>query len=93
MTSETRTFIQLSDIVGLESQCPNVKCKARISIPVENFSVFGPACPACREHWLAGPDVEFVRDFLERFSAIKRNTEAIKLFRLQVIGVEHDKES
>jgi hypothetical protein len=87
MTTETRTYIPFSDLIGLEIACPH--CQARITYVIEKFDRFTSACPNCREQWFTGPDVEFLRDFLGRLEKVKSNDLVAKIMRLQVVQDAH----
>jgi hypothetical protein len=53
MTTETKTFIELSDIIGIKVECGN--CHSTVTIPVEqkmNFKGMGQ-CHNCGEAWLS----------------------------------------
>ncbi len=47
MTSETRTFFQLSDIERMEVECPECKITVSYPIAVESIKRIGPGCPHC----------------------------------------------
>jgi hypothetical protein len=50
MTKETRTLVELSDILGVEMECP--KCKAKLLIPMDAHMLrFGPQCFQCGADW------------------------------------------
>jgi hypothetical protein len=54
MTSEMRTLIEMTDIVGIEFECRN--CKAKILYPLEkHYERLSESCPNCRDPWFA-PD-------------------------------------
>jgi hypothetical protein len=46
MTSETKCFIDFSDVVGIELQCPD--CKATFTHTLEKFITLSYPCPNCR---------------------------------------------
>jgi|HubBroStandDraft_1064217.scaffolds.fasta_scaffold1037143_1 hypothetical protein len=50
MPSESRTFIALSDISGVEFECP--KCQAKILYPIKNhYEPLPQNCPSCGQLW------------------------------------------
>jgi NAD-dependent SIR2 family protein deacetylase len=50
MPSESRTFIALSDISGVEFECP--KCQAKILYPIKkHYEPLPPNCPSCGQIW------------------------------------------
>jgi len=50
MTSENRTLIELSDIAGVEFECP--KCGTKVLYPMEKSDRLADKCPNCFEPWL-----------------------------------------
>lgn len=52
MTSETRVFVELTDIAGLEFSCR--KCGTKILYPLEKqYDRLADKCPNCFEPWLS----------------------------------------
>jgi len=50
MPSESRTFIQLSDLLGVEFECP--KCRAKILYPIKkHYEPLPESCPSCGQLW------------------------------------------
>ena len=50
MPTESRTFIALSDITGVEFECP--KCQAKILYPIKkHYEPLPESCPSCGELW------------------------------------------
>jgi hypothetical protein len=50
MPSESRTFIELSDISGVEFECP--KCQAKILYPIKrHYEPLPENCPSCGQKW------------------------------------------
>lgn len=50
MSSESRTFIELSDITGVEFECP--KCEAKILYPIKkHYEPLPQNCPSCGAAW------------------------------------------
>lgn len=48
MSSESRTFIELSDITGVEFECP--KCQAKILYPIKkHYEPLPENCPSCSQ--------------------------------------------
>lgn len=55
MTIETRTLIELTDISGVEFECPH--CKAKTLYPFENqCDRLAENCPNCNEAWFLNPN-------------------------------------
>jgi hypothetical protein len=56
MTSETRTMIELQDIIGIEIECS--ECHTKISFPISDRFKIGPNCPHCNKPLFDGtPDL------------------------------------
>ncbi|MBZ5706856.1 MAG: hypothetical protein LAN63_16015 [Acidobacteriia bacterium] len=54
MTNHTKTFIDLSDIVGFRFECKNPKCGAALTLPMlADINRGQPlrTCPSCRSSW------------------------------------------
>jgi len=51
MTSQTKHYVELTDIVAIRCECR--RCGASVSLPVmENVRTEGlQCCPSCNEHW------------------------------------------
>jgi hypothetical protein len=50
MTSQTKQFIELSDILAFRFECPNCHCST--IIPVKGFNVVPTRCPnGCGREW------------------------------------------
>ena len=49
MTTETKIFIELPDICGLEITCP--KCDFVAVLPVDKPFTLSPQCMNCGHHW------------------------------------------
>jgi hypothetical protein len=57
MTSEQRTVIEIRDISGIELECPDPKCKARVFYPIDKQdSKIAFSCPACNRDWFSAYD-------------------------------------
>ena len=53
MTMETREFITLDEIIGIELKCANPECKASVSIALAELTEgrMAYACPSCNIPW------------------------------------------
>jgi predicted RNA-binding Zn-ribbon protein involved in translation (DUF1610 family) len=52
MTTETRTLIELKDVLGVEFGCPT--CGAKTLYPMaKSFQRLAESCPNCGEDWFA----------------------------------------
>ena len=51
MTSQTKRFIELSDVLALHFECK--RCKATLTVPIlrEELRTALKSCPNCREDW------------------------------------------
>jgi hypothetical protein len=71
MTTQTKKYIELSDIVGLRFACKNEKCGAVLTLPLaENINLTHPLqkCPHCGVGWavINGSGYEgYVQRFIE----------------------------
>ena len=53
MTKETRTLVEITDIDGLDFECP--KCGTRITYPLATFPrEINTRCPGCPQDWFVG---------------------------------------
>jgi len=97
MTTETRQFIEVSDIVGIELYCDN--CKATLSFPIAGAKEREVSvCPSCKQRWFPVPEkdnpiapemlvVEIIK--VLRSAGIRKDLHAH--CRLQVSGLpQHD---
>lgn len=77
MTSEIRTLIQISDIPGIELECPD--CKAKVFYPVEkNYERIGNLCPNCNSNWFILEDGPYNRGSV----SIEQIKTLLKVFKL-----------
>jgi hypothetical protein len=77
MTSQTKHFIELSDIVGLHCECKQGTCKTALSIPVSD--VEGRelrVCPRCKEPWAQFIESSYEPIIVEFIQKLKRLKEA-----------------
>jgi hypothetical protein len=49
MTTETRTLIEMKDVLGIEIECP--ECRLTILYPVAKLFRIEPNCPHCNCDW------------------------------------------
>jgi hypothetical protein len=56
MTIEQRTFIPLTDIVGIEFECGH--CQSRHLIPLKRFDRILYECPNCHEQFISITPIE-----------------------------------
>jgi len=87
MTSQTKHYIELSDIAGIRIECGG--CHASISLPIsDNLKTHGiKVCPYCNEPWaqlIQGANLEQrFKDFAHTLEDLKNSLKIIR---------EHDKD-
>ncbi len=62
MTSQTRKFIEIADIVGLRFECKNAECGASLSLPLHqgvNRTDTLKNCPHCGKQWTMLNDSDY----------------------------------
>lgn len=93
MTSETRTLIELTDVIGIEFECRN--CKAKVLYPFqEKYYHLSEKCPNCGEAWLL-PDphrpelvtADLVKKILAQLHMVANSPIVQAQVRLSVSGV------
>lgn len=67
MTTQTRKFIELADILGMRFDCR--KCGASLSVPMDKHPSPPHQCPNCRCDWTELPDGH---DGKEEFDTLAR---------------------
>jgi hypothetical protein len=74
MTSEQRVLIEISDIAGIEIECPNPKCQVRYYVPVQRQNPVTANCPLCSAKWFSEQgalDHVTATDFIERLNELQ----------------------
>jgi hypothetical protein len=69
MTSQTKKFIELSDIVGLRFECKNKECRAILTLPLLDYSNLNhplQKCPNCGTGWAVLGTAGF-ESYIEKF--------------------------
>jgi len=79
MTSDTLTFIEVSDILALHFECKS--CKATVSRPIAELLRLPPSCGNCNADWM-GLNDSLTKQTLEQFAHL--------LGRLAVIAEKKD---
>ena len=86
MTSETKRFIELSDIIGLRLKCSSCECSLLLDTqkeggPIDNLMASNNAtlskCPTCGEGWTqfrerGEPWDSDIKDLLRKLRLLKR---------------------
>lgn len=79
MTSQTKLFIELTDLVGWRFECKT--CHASLELSLEDFRTGTlNECPQCRAHWASipsGPSVNtsfepYFQKFISTLNDLKR---------------------
>jgi DNA-directed RNA polymerase subunit RPC12/RpoP len=52
MTSETKTFIEFEDILGVQMEC--LRCGAKATRPLGKIQRYPVRCENCNEEWFIG---------------------------------------
>ena len=81
MTSETQTFIELNDLLGLRFECEN--CHEKTAVRLSSTSkmidyAHGFKCPHCQELWFQG-DQDVRLNAVARFIAAMRELKSTKM--------------
>lgn len=75
MTSQTKKFIEVSDILALRCECRHGKCRTSLTIPVEDVSGREMRlCPTCKESWaqlLESSYESLITEFVEKLRKLK----------------------
>jgi len=76
VTSQTKHYIELSDILTLRFDCKNPKCGASLTASVRDFRQNAlNYCPLCKEGWalINGTTCEAaIGDFIDAFRKLER---------------------
>jgi hypothetical protein len=95
MTSETRTMVELKDVLGVEFECP--KCHFKVLYPAaSSFERLATKCPHCYEPWFLIPEgpqgEETLDDVVKQWLTVMRNLPTRKdmfaTMRLHVSNIE-----
>jgi hypothetical protein len=80
MTTETRTLIEMGDILGVEIECP--ECHLTMLYPVAKLSKIETNCPHCNCEWFDDclgksgkmyPAIESMQRIAEELRTLTRN--------------------
>lgn len=86
MTSQTKKFIELSDILAVKCECRNPECKTTLILPIESgtgqvYSLLNPNnevfdhCPNCGKAWAVFGDSSFAREIQRALQQLNRLNE------------------
>jgi hypothetical protein len=92
MTSEVRTLIEFTDIIGIEFECP--KCAAKILYPLDkHYDRLLSLCPNCDQTWFDTNDrihpaepqvIDQVTNLIAHFRKLVARTDIHAHVRIQV---------
>jgi uncharacterized Zn finger protein len=74
MTSQTKKYIELSDIIGLRFECKNAECGASLTLPMlEDINRTHPLqkCPNCGQVWVQFADSTYELEFKKLVSTLR----------------------
>lgn len=75
MTTQTKKFIELVDILALRCECRQGKCRTSLAIPLADVSGREfRICPSCKEPWaqfLESSYEPLITEFLEKLQRLK----------------------
>lgn len=76
MTSQTKQYIELSDVLALRFDCKNPKCGASLSASARDFRQNAlNVCPMCKESWARVNETSCelaIGEFIEAFRRLER---------------------
>ena len=85
MTRESRHFIGIKEILGIEYDCP--KCHVRVWHALDNVPVFDPfKCKGCGAEVLDESDGEYMKQLAQTIKHLQSRGESVNVCRLQIIG-------
>jgi hypothetical protein len=92
MTTQTKNFIELSDIIALRIDCK--KCKTISVFPFEEFRDIPQSCPNCEQEFIGFNDnvtKHTIRDFMKAIRAVSSLTEKGQFsFSMEIANVNSD---
>ena len=84
MTSESRHFIDMKEILGIQYECP--ECHARISYAMDTVPLHQPfRCKGCGVG-IDNSDSGCMENLVRTIKHLQSRGEAIKYFRLEIAG-------
>jgi hypothetical protein len=86
MTSQTRTFIEFSDLIALHLECKKCGCSLLVSVGseegtlsalVDKYNGALAKCPTCSAEWIpfnqsTGAFVSEIKDFLRKMAYLRK---------------------
>ena len=79
MTSQTRKFIEIADIVGLRFECKNEQCGASLSLPFHqgiNRTDTLERCPHCGKQWGMLTNADYTVNFKRLLDLLRTISDA-----------------
>jgi hypothetical protein len=75
MTTQTKKFIEIADIVGLRFECKNPECGASLTLTIlEAINRNSPLkeCPNCGKQWARLTDADYQPDFKTLVDSLRK---------------------
>lgn len=79
MTSQTKKFIEISDMVGLRFECKNPQCGVSLSLPMQqgvSRTDTLQRCPHCGKAWTMFEDSDYAVQFKRLLDLLRAISEA-----------------
>ena len=74
MTTQTKKFIEIADIIGLRFECKNEECRANLWLPlIEDINRTHPLqkCPNCGKAWTQLGDSTYELEFKKLVTTLR----------------------
>lgn len=85
MTSESRHFIGIKEILGIEYECP--KCHVRVYYALENVPFHQPfMCKGCGVGVVDESDTVYMEQLSTTIKHLQSRGDKLNVFRLQITG-------
>jgi transcription initiation factor IIE alpha subunit len=85
MTSESRHFIGMKEILGIEYECPT--CHVRIYYTLGTVPVHQPfLCKGCGNAVIDESDSEYMEQLVKTIKHLQSRGEKLNIFRFQIAG-------
>jgi len=84
-TSESRHFIGLKEILGVEYECPT--CRVRVYYALDKIPILqGFMCKGCGKNLIDAPDSEYIEQLVRTIRHLQSRGESLSMFRFQIPG-------
>jgi glycosyltransferase A (GT-A) superfamily protein (DUF2064 family) len=85
MTIESRHFIGMKEILGIEYECP--KCHVRIYYAIDKVPIHQPfTCKECRTGVIDESDSQYMEQFVKTIMHLQSRGDSLNGVRLQIAG-------